>query len=85
MFDTGFISRGQLCFSKYRVAIDYQARDLILADVHEAHGNFSQLDGQRIACLFFCRTACTSAPARVAVSAWPIIRDCAASDILRTF
>ena len=37
-----------LVFPKYRVAVDLRSRDLLLADVHEYHGNtpFKGVDGQ---------------------------------------
>jgi hypothetical protein len=48
-----------LCFPKYRVAVDLQTRGVLLADVHEWHGN-TPLRGktgtyERISCVFYYR------------------------------
>jgi hypothetical protein len=51
---------GFLCFPRYRVAVDMRTRDVLLADVHEWHGN-TPLRGargryERISCVFYYRT-----------------------------
>lgn len=63
MATLGAFSGGELCFPKFRVLADYRPGDVILADVHELHGNFPQLDGERVACVFFCRTDQHKCPA----------------------
>jgi hypothetical protein len=63
MATLGAFSGGELCFPKYRVVVDYRPGDVILANVHELHGNFPQLDGERVACVFFCRTDQHKCPA----------------------
>jgi hypothetical protein len=49
-----------LCFPKYAVAVDMRTCDVLLADVHEVHGNtplIGELDGyDRISCVFYYRT-----------------------------
>ncbi|MGD0792055.1 MAG: hypothetical protein ABR920_09815 [Terriglobales bacterium] len=45
-----------LVFPKYRIGCNYQPGDVILADVHEMHGNLPLLSGERVACVFFVRT-----------------------------
>lgn len=49
---------GYLVFPKYRVAVDIQSCDVLLADVHEWHGN-TALKGrgkfERISCVFYYR------------------------------
>jgi hypothetical protein len=46
----------ELVFPKYRIGCNYQQGDVILADVHEMHGNLPLLSGERVACVFFVRT-----------------------------
>jgi hypothetical protein len=49
-----------LVFPKYAVAVDMRTCDVLLADVHEVHGNtpiIGELDGyDRISCVFYYRT-----------------------------
>jgi hypothetical protein len=51
---------GYLCFPKYRVAVDLRTRDVLLADVHEWHGNTplvgTEGEYERISCVFYYRT-----------------------------
>jgi hypothetical protein len=48
-----------LCFPQYRVGVDMRHRDVLLADVHEWHGNtpLIGIEGQydRISCVFYYR------------------------------
>jgi hypothetical protein len=50
---------GHLVFPKYRVAVDLRTRDVLLADVHEWHGNTPIVgeDGEyeRVSCVFYFR------------------------------
>jgi Oxygenase domain of the 2OGFeDO superfamily len=51
---------GLLVFPQYRVAVDLRTRDVLLADVHEWHGN-TALDGEegeheRLSCVFYFRS-----------------------------
>jgi hypothetical protein len=56
MASFGSFRGGWLCFPRYRVAVDYQPGDLVLADVHQVHANFPIFEGDmRVACVFFCR------------------------------
>lgn len=56
MASLGNFRGGWLCFPRFRIAIDYQPGDLVLADVHQVHANFPIYeDDMRIACVFFCR------------------------------
>ena len=48
-----------LCFPQYRVAVDMQSTDILLADVHQWHGN-TPLRGispryERVSCVFYVR------------------------------
>lgn len=51
------------CYPKYKVAVDLRTRDVVLADVHEWHGNTPiiglEIDGkkhyERISCVFYMR------------------------------
>jgi hypothetical protein len=54
----------ELYFPKYRVAVDYRPGDVILADVHELHGNFPLIEGIRVACVFFVREGIHECPTR---------------------
>lgn len=54
---------GELYFPKFRVAVDYRPGDVILADVHELHGNFPLIEGIRVACVFFVREGIHECPA----------------------
>jgi hypothetical protein len=51
-----------LVFPKYRLGCDYRPGDVILADVHELHGNLPLLSGERVACVFFVRTGMDQCP-----------------------
>jgi hypothetical protein len=55
----GYYSGGHLVFPKYRVAVDMGDRDLLLADVHEWHGNtpiqFHTSDAERISVVMYYR------------------------------
>jgi hypothetical protein len=56
----GLYEGGYLVFPKYRVAVDIRTRDVLLADVHEWHGN-TPIEGtedeyDRISCVFYFRT-----------------------------
>ena len=70
MASLGKFRGGWLCFPRWRVAIDYQPGDLLLADVHQLHGNFPIYKGdKRVACIFFVRKGqheCPTAEARSA-------------------
>ena len=55
MASLGSFRGGWLCFPRYRVAIDYQPGDVVLADVHQVHANFPIHESDvRVACVFFC-------------------------------
>jgi hypothetical protein len=58
-FRTNNYSGGELIFPKYRCAVDYGNRDVLLADVHECHGNAPMVgDGKeftRISCVLYLR------------------------------
>jgi hypothetical protein len=51
-----------LVFPKYRIGCDYRPGDVILADVHEFHGNLPLLSGERVSCVFFVRTGMDQCP-----------------------
>jgi len=59
LLTAGEFSGGQLIFPRYRVAVDFQMQDVLLADVHEPHGNLPILgaDGEyhRISLVFYLR------------------------------
>jgi hypothetical protein len=64
MASLGEFKGGAFCFPRFRVAINYQPGDLILADVHQLHGNFPIYEGDlRVACVFFCREGQAKCPA----------------------
>ena len=56
---TGRFSGGFFCIPKYRVAVDMRTTDVLLADVHEWHGNTGIIPGnddwERISCVFYYR------------------------------
>lgn len=54
MLTLGSFTGGYLCFPAYRVAVNYQPGDVILADVHEIHGN-TKIKGNRIVCVLYAR------------------------------
>lgn len=64
MASLGGFKGGELYFPKYRVAVNYQPTDVILADVHELHGNFPVSEGVRVSCVFFVREGIHECPAR---------------------
>jgi hypothetical protein len=55
MFTLGEFKGGWLVFPAFRVAIDYQPGSVILADVHETHGNMPNIEGERITCVLYAR------------------------------
>jgi hypothetical protein len=54
MLTLGSFTGGYLCFPAYRVAVNYQPGDVILADVHEIHGN-TKIKGDRVVCVLYAR------------------------------
>lgn len=54
MLTLGTFTGGYLCFPAYRVAVNYQPGDVILADVHEIHGNM-KIKGSRVVCVLYAR------------------------------
>jgi len=54
MLTLGNFTGGHLCFPAYRVAVNYQPGDVILADVHEIHGN-TKITGSRVVCVLYAR------------------------------
>jgi hypothetical protein len=55
MFTLGKFTGGQLVFPAFRCAVDYQPGSIILADVHETHGNVNNIVGDRITCILYKR------------------------------
>ena len=55
MFTLGKFKGGQLVFPAFRCAVDYQPGSMILADVHETHGNLDNIVGNRITCVLYAR------------------------------
>jgi hypothetical protein len=56
MLTLGNFKGGALVFPAFKVAIDYQPGSLILADVHETHGNLPLKDGDdRVTCILYVR------------------------------
>ena len=55
MFTLGDFTGGQLVFPAFRCAVDYQPGSIILADVHETHGNLKNIVGNRITCVLYAR------------------------------
>jgi hypothetical protein len=55
MFTFGDFTGGQLVFPAFRCAVDYQPGSMILADVHETHGNVKNIVGDRITCVLYAR------------------------------
>jgi Oxygenase domain of the 2OGFeDO superfamily len=55
MFTLGRFTGGQLVFPAFRAAVDYQPGQLILADVHETHGNVDNIVGDRVTCVLYAR------------------------------
>jgi hypothetical protein len=60
VLDAGEYQGGYLCFPKWRVAVDMRSQDVLLADVHEYHGNtpISGEEGEyeRLATVLYYRT-----------------------------
>lgn len=57
---SGRYTGGQLIFPKYRVAVDMDTTDVLLCDVHEAHGNaplIGEPGWERIATILYYRTS----------------------------
>jgi hypothetical protein len=54
MLTLGSFTGGFLCFPAYRVAVNYQPGDVLLADVHEIHGN-TKMKGSRVVCVLYAR------------------------------
>jgi hypothetical protein len=55
MLTLGDFAGGQLVFPTFRVAVDYQPGSMILADVHETHGNVQNVEGDRVTCVLYVR------------------------------
>jgi len=55
MFTLGDFTGGQLVFPAFRAVVDYQPGSMILADVHETHGNLDNIVGNRITCVLYAR------------------------------
>jgi hypothetical protein len=62
MSTLGDFRGGEICFPKYRVAVDYRPGDVLLADVHELHGNFPVTSGERVSCVLFVRQGIHECP-----------------------
>jgi hypothetical protein len=52
----------ELWFPRYGWGAEYRSGDVILADVHELHGNFPLLQGDRVALVLFCRKGMAECP-----------------------
>lgn len=59
VLQAGRYTGGYLVFPRYRVAVDIRSRDVLLADVHEWHGNTPIVGPpgrfERISCVFYYR------------------------------
>ena len=55
MFTLGEFEGGQLVFPAFRCAVDYKPGSMILADVHETHGNVDNIFGDRVTCVLYAR------------------------------
>ena len=55
MLTLGEFTGGQLVFPAFRCAVDYQPGSVILADVHETHGNIKNIVGTRVTCVLYAR------------------------------
>lgn len=57
--NAGRFTGGELCFPKYRTAIRFGTQDVLLCDVHEAHGNLAIVGEEgkynRVSCVFYYR------------------------------
>lgn len=54
MLTLGDFSGGLLVFPRFRAAFNMRPGDVLLADVHQFHGN-TQINGDRISCVMYCR------------------------------
>lgn len=52
----------EIVWPKFRVGCDYRPGDVLLGDVHEFHGNFPKLSGERVSCVFFVRSGMHQCP-----------------------
>ena len=55
MLTLGEFEGGQIVFPAFGCAVDYQPGDLLLADVHETHGNVDNIRGDRITLVLYAR------------------------------
>lgn len=55
MLTLGDFEGGQLVFPAFRAAVDYRPGSMILADVHETHGNVNNIMGTRLTCVLYAR------------------------------
>ncbi|HEX3742201.1 MAG TPA: hypothetical protein VHV29_21060 [Terriglobales bacterium] len=62
MASLGNFDGGEFCFPNYRLAIDYRPGDVLLGDVHQLHGNFPVLNGERVSCVLFVRKSIHKCP-----------------------
>lgn len=62
MATMGHFRGAEFCIPRFRVAVDYQPGDVLLADVHELHGNFPLLEGERVTSVFFARQGMHECP-----------------------
>jgi hypothetical protein len=58
----GEFEGAELCFPQYGVAVDYKPGDVLIADVHELHGNLPKISGERITEVLFVRTGMHECP-----------------------
>jgi hypothetical protein len=58
----GDFDGGALVFPRYRVGVNYQPGDVLLADVHELHGNLPLITGERVTAVFFARSGMDKCP-----------------------
>jgi hypothetical protein len=58
VYTRGWMMGGELIFPRYRAAVKIETGDVLLADVHEMHGNAAMygLNYTRLACVFYYRT-----------------------------
>lgn len=62
MATMGQFRGAEFCIPRFRVAVDYQPGDVLLANVHELHGNFPLLEGERVTSVFFVRQGMHECP-----------------------
>ena len=55
MATLGEFTGGQLIFPAFHVTVDYQPGSVILADVHETHGNLDNIQGDRVTVVLYAR------------------------------